>query len=193
MKPAKSTAALAAMMLGAALLPCSGQQIGAHPAVTAAPPPVATPATVTPPETHQALDPDYVIGPGDNLDVNVFNEPKFSASGLPVRPDGMISIALIGDLPAAGLTPTQLAAEITSRLKKDIMDPNVTVSVLGMNSRRIYLVGEVGKVGPLPMTSGMNPIQAISTAGGPGTLCQSQAHLRFENSLRQATEDSVQL
>lgn len=168
MRSATSTAA-AAMLLGIAISPCWSQGIGTHPVVTATPPQSSTQATpATTPETHQATDPDYVIGAGDNLDVNVFNEPKFSSSSLPVRPDGMISIALIGDITAAGLTPTQLGAEITSRLKKLITDPNVTVSVLAINSKRIYLVGEVGKVGPLPMTAGMNPLQAISTAGGPG-------------------------
>ena len=158
-----------ALLFGAATLPCQSQQIGAHPVITATPPqtsPAPTPAAS--PDTHGALDPDYVIGSGDNLDVNVFNEPKFSSANLPVRPDGMISIALIGDISAAGLTPTQLGAEITSRLKKLITDPNVTVSVLAINSKRIYLVGEVSKVGPLPMTPGMTPLQAIATAGGPG-------------------------
>ena len=168
MNSAKPIAA-AAILLGTAVLSCQGQQIGAHPVVTVPPAQTAAPtAPVAPPDIHSSLDPDYVIGPGDSLEVNVFNEPKFSSSNLPVRPDGMISIALVGDIPAAGMTPTQLGAEITSRLKKDIMDPNVTVSVLAINSKRIYMVGEIGRVGPLPMTPGMNPLQAISTAGGPG-------------------------
>ncbi len=160
---------VAGVLLGITVLPCWAQQIGARPVVTATPAQTsAAPAPAATPATHQTLDPDYVIGPSDTLEVNVFNEPKFSSSSLPVRPDGMISIALIGDIPAAGMTPTQLGAEITSRLKKLITDPNVTVSVLGINSKRIYLVGEIGKVGPLPMTPGMDPLQAISTAGGPG-------------------------
>ena len=166
MKSAKPIAA-AAFFLGTAVLSCQGQGIGAHPVVTVPPPQTSTPAPA-PAQARQPLDPDYVIGPGDSLEVNVFNEPKFSSSNLPVRPDGMISIALIGDVPAAGMTPTQLGAEVTSRLKKLITDPNVTVSLLAINSKRIYLVGEIGKVGPLPMTAGMDPLQAISTAGGPG-------------------------
>ena len=108
-----------------------------------------------------------MIGPGDSLDVNVFNEPKFSGK-LPVRPDGMITVSLVGDIMASGYTPMQLSAEITSRLRKLITDPSVTVAVLDINSKRVYLVGEVGKVGPMPMTPGMNPMQAIATAGGLG-------------------------
>lgn len=147
-----------------------GQQIGTKPVVTPVQPQdSSTPAPSSPaaPTTNEALDPNYVIGAGDTIEVNVFNEPKFSGA-LPVRPDGMISITLVGDIPAAGFSPMQLAAEITSRLKKLITDPNVTVSVTGINSKRIYLVGEVGHVGPMAMTPGMTPLQAIATAGGPG-------------------------
>ena len=79
----------------------------------------------------------------------------------------MISLVLIGDLKAAGRTPTQLSADITDRLKKYIQDPSVTVAVTAVNSQRIYMVGEVGHVGPVPMTPGMTPLQAISAAGGP--------------------------
>jgi polysaccharide export outer membrane protein len=108
----------------------------------------------------------YVIGPDDNIQVNVWNEPKVSGS-LPVRPDGMISLPLIGDMPAAGRTPMVLATEITKRLEKLINDPDVTVSVLGVNSKHVYMVGNIGKVGPLNMTPGMTILQAIVTAGGP--------------------------
>ena len=125
------------------------------------------------PAPKGTTDPDYVIGPGDDIDVNVFNEPKFSGR-LPVRPDGMISVALVGDITASGFTPMQLSAEIASRLKKLITDPSVTVSVLAINSKRIYLVGEVGHVGPLAMTPGMTPLQAIATAGGLGPYANAK-------------------
>ncbi len=164
-------------LLGPSALTGHGQQMGTKPAVTVAPPQAtapAEPATTAPIAVPKGgVDPDYVIGPSDTLEVNVFNEPKFSGS-LPVRPDGMISIALLGDIPAAGFTPMQLGAEIGSRLKKLITDPSVTVSVLSINSKRIYLVGEVGKVGPLPMTPGMTPLQAIATAGGPGPYANTK-------------------
>ncbi len=86
---------------------------------------------------------------------------------LPVRPDGMISLVLIGDLKAAGKTPTELSGDIRQRLKKYIQDPSVTVAVTAVNSQRIFMVGEVGHVGPISMSPGMTPLQAISAAGGP--------------------------
>ena len=149
--------------------PMMAQQMETKPVVTAAPSqaPSPVPAPPTGVVPKGPVDPDYVIGPGDTLEINVFNEPKFSGK-LPVRPDGMISITLVGDITASGYTPMQLGQEITSRLKKLITDPSVTVSVLEINSKRIYLVGEIGHVGPLSMTPGMTPLQAIATAGGPG-------------------------
>lgn len=107
----------------------------------------------------------YVIGPQDSLQVTVWKEPTLSGT-IPVRPDGMISLVLVGDIPAAGLTPTALSTDISQRLKKYIQDPVVTVVVLGVNSQRVFLVGEVGKVGPIMMTPGMTPLQAIVSAGG---------------------------
>jgi polysaccharide export outer membrane protein len=107
----------------------------------------------------------YIIGPEDSLQVTVWKEPTLSGA-VPVRPDGMISMVLVGDLPAAGLTPMALSADISQRLKKYIQDPVVTVVVLGVNSQRIFMVGEVGHVGPLMLTPGMTALQAIVTAGG---------------------------
>ena len=125
--------------------------------------PAQTPGTPAP----AAADARYVIGAEDVLQITVWNEPKMSGA-LPVRPDGMISIALIGDLPAAGRTPAQLGNDITEKAKKVIRDPNVTVVVTAVNSQKVFLVGEVGKVGPIALTPGMTPLQAIATAGGPG-------------------------
>ncbi len=79
----------------------------------------------------------------------------------------MISLVLIGDLKAAGKTPTQLSDDIAQRLKKYIQDPSVTVAVTAVNSQRIFMVGEIGHVGPVSMSPGMTPLQAISSAGGP--------------------------
>ena len=109
----------------------------------------------------------YVIGPDDMLQVTVWREPSLSGS-LPVRPDGMISLVLIGDLKAAGRTPMQLSSDITLRLKRYIQDPVVSVAVTADTSQRVFLVGQVGKVGPISMSPGMTPLQAISAAGGPG-------------------------
>lgn len=108
----------------------------------------------------------YIIGADDNLQITVWREPSLSGM-LPVRPDGMISLVLIGDLKAAGKTPTELSGDIRQRLKKYIQDPSVTVAVTAVNSQRIFMVGEIGHVGPISMSPGMTPLQAISAAGGP--------------------------
>jgi len=84
---------------------------------------------------------------------------------LPVRPDGKISLPLLDDVQAAGLTPKQLAESLTEKLKKYVADPRVTVVVIAINSKRIYLVGEVTKSGPLPMLPNMTVLQALSSAG----------------------------
>lgn len=108
--------------------------------------------------------PAYVIGPEDSLHVAVWKEPDLSAT-LPVRPDGKISLPLLNDVQAAGLTPLQLAASLTEKLKKYIADPRVTVVVAQINSKRIYLVGEVLHAGATPMLPNMTVLQALSSAG----------------------------
>jgi polysaccharide export outer membrane protein len=107
----------------------------------------------------------YVIGASDLVTVTVWKEEKLSGSLL-VRPDGMISMPLLGDVQASGLTPLQLADQIARKLKKFIQDPNVSVVLNQINSKKIYLLGEVGKKGPLEMTPGMTLLEAIASAGG---------------------------
>ncbi len=109
--------------------------------------------------------PDYVIGPNDSLEMNVWKEPTLSGPQ-PVRPDGMISMSLIGDLQAAGLTPMQLSTAVAGRLKQYINSPLVTVTVLAVNSKKIFLLGEILKPGELPLSPGMTPLQAIASSGG---------------------------
>src|SRR5580700_9497079 len=87
-------------------------------------------------------DPNYVIGAQDVLDINVWKEPDVSRV-VPVRPDGKISLPLLNDVQAAGLTPAQLAAQITESLKKYVTSPQVTVIVATINSQRVYILGEV--------------------------------------------------
>lgn len=115
----------------------------------------------------------YIIGAEDTLQITVWKEPTLSGT-VPVRPDGRISLVLLGDLQAAGMTPMQLAADITERLKKYIQDPSVSVVVLAVNSQRIFVIGEVGHVGPVMMTAGMTPLQAIATAGGLSPFANSK-------------------
>lgn len=107
----------------------------------------------------------YVIGPSDVLTVTVWREQTLSGSIL-VRPDGMISMALLGDVRASGLTPLQLADQIALKLKKYYQDPKVSVVVTQIHSKTVFILGEVNKKGPVDMTPGMTLLEAISSAGG---------------------------
>jgi len=107
---------------------------------------------------------DYVIGSDDVLHISVWKEPEMDVT-LPVRPDGKISIALLDDVQAAGLTPMQLGNSLKEKLKKYIADPRVTVVVTAMNSQRIYVLGEVVHTGPMVLMPHMTVLQALSTAG----------------------------
>jgi polysaccharide biosynthesis/export protein len=108
--------------------------------------------------------PEYVIGPEDVLHIAVWKEADLTAT-LPVRPDGKISLPLLNDVQASGMTPQQLAASVTEKLRKYIADPRVTVVVTAINSKRIYLVGEVVHAGATPMLPSMTVLQALSSAG----------------------------
>ena len=106
----------------------------------------------------------YVIGADDTLSISVWKEPDLTAT-LPVRADGMISLPLLNDVQAAGLTPMQLAASITEKLKKYVSDPRVTVTVTQMNSQRVYVTGEVMHSGAMNLTPDMTVLQALASAG----------------------------
>ena len=123
-------------------------------------------AATRPPETAQETGaaPDYVIGADDTLHISVWKEPDLSEQ-LPVRPDGKISMPLLNDITAAGLTPLQLKDQITEKLKKYIADPRVTVVVVAMNSRRIFVTGEVVHSGPITLLPHMTVLQALAQAG----------------------------
>jgi polysaccharide export outer membrane protein len=126
-------------------------------------------------------DPSYVIGPQDVLNIAVWKEPDFSST-TPVRPDGKISMPLLGDVEAAGKTPAQLEQDLTVRLKKYIDDPRVTVIVTSINSKRVYILGEVNHPGTINMSPDMTVLQALSAAGGPTAYANTKkiAILRTE-------------
>ncbi len=110
-------------------------------------------------------DPNYVIGPQDTLEISVWKETDLSRT-VPVRPDGKISLPLLNDVQAAGLTPTQLRAQIAEKLKKYVTEPQVTVVVTVINSQRVFMLGEIARPGAYPLLPGMSVLQAISSAGG---------------------------
>jgi polysaccharide export outer membrane protein len=118
-------------------------------------------------------DAEYVIGTEDVLQINVWKESDISGS-VPVRPDGKISLPLLSDVQAAGLTPVQLASEISQRLKQFITEPHVTVTVTAMNSRRAYVMGQVTRQGAVPLVSNLTVLQALSSAGGPAPFANTK-------------------
>ena len=111
-----------------------------------------------------AIDSTYIIGPEDVLHVAVWKESDLTVTE-PVRADGKISLPLLNDVQAAGLTPMQLADSLTERLKKFVADPRVTVVVTAINSKKIYLIGEIGHAGAMSLTPNMTVMQALASAG----------------------------
>lgn len=116
-------------------------------------------------EPIPATDATYKIGPQDMLRIDVWKEPDISRT-IPVRPDGKVSLPLLNDVQAAGLTSMELAGVIREGLTKYITNPQVTVTVTEINSRRVYCTGEVLKPGALSLLPNMTALQAISSCGG---------------------------
>jgi len=119
-------------------------------------------ANVAPASAH---DNTFVIGAGDVLAVNVWKEPDISRS-VPVRPDGKISLSLVGEVQAAGRTPLRLEQDIAAKLKNYISDPTVTVIVQQINSEKFNILGQVAKPGTYPLASAATVLDAIAIAGG---------------------------
>jgi polysaccharide biosynthesis/export protein len=128
--------------------------------------PVAPSPTALPAQEDEVLGQDYVIGPEDSVEVQVWKNPDLSRT-VTVRPDGKISLPLIGDVPAAGQTATQLTEAVTEKLKTYYREPaQVTVIVNQVNSYVIYVLGEVKTQGKQVVRSGTTFLQAVSLAGG---------------------------
>ena len=132
---------------------------------TTPPQSVNTPTSVGKPPVPQTLPKDYVIGAEDVLSIVFWNAKELSAEVL-VRPDGKISLPLLNDLPAAGLTPEQLAESIAQIGTKFVRDSGATVIVKEIHSRKAYVIGEVARPGPLQLGSETNVMHAIGEAGG---------------------------
>lgn len=107
----------------------------------------------------------YVIGAEDVLFVSVWREPEFTRQVV-VRPDGKISLNLISDVQAAGLTPEQLGGRVKEALQKIMNTPDVSISVIQVNSKKYYMNGEIGRPGPYPMPVPVTILEALSNAGG---------------------------
>ena len=129
-------------------------------------PPAQVPATNRPAATGVELPPEFVIGPEDVLSINFWRDADMTRDEVAVRPDGRITLPLIGDVNAAGLTPEQLKAEIEKAASKYQKDPSVTVSVRQINSRKVFITGNVTNPGPHALTGPRTVMQLIAMAGG---------------------------
>jgi polysaccharide export outer membrane protein len=109
--------------------------------------------------------PEYVIGPNDTLSILFWRDKDMSADVV-VRPDGNITLPLLNDIQAAGLTPDQLRDRILTEARRFIEDPSPTVVVKEINSRKVFITGQVEKPGPYTISSPMTVLQLIAISGG---------------------------
>ncbi len=146
--------------------------------------PAAPSAAAAPQKLPEGVTPseDYVIGPDDAL-VVVFWRDKDMTTEVVVRPDGKITLPLINDIQAAGLTPEQLRVKIQAAASRYIEDPNTSVVVKQINSRKVFIAGQVGKPGPYSLSGPMTVLQLIAMAGGLTEFAEKKkiAIIRTEN------------
>jgi polysaccharide export outer membrane protein len=137
-------------------------QTAASGSSSAAVSPAASPPSIPVGVTAPA---DYIIGPEDQLSI-VFWRDKDLSSDVVVRPDGKISLPLLNDVQAGGLTPEQLRHSVTEEAKRYVEDPTASVVVRQINSRRVFITGEVEKPGTYPLAGSTTVLQLLATAGG---------------------------
>ncbi len=154
-----------ALLLGILTSLALAQTATPTPADTSKPAQPAATDNLPKPATTSIRPDSYVIGAEDTLTVYVWKEPDMSKT-IPVRPDGMISLPLIGEIRAAGYTPVQLQDVLAESMKKLISDPQVTVVVEKIGSLNFNIVGEVNHPGYFPLTRRMTVLDAIAMAGG---------------------------
>jgi polysaccharide biosynthesis/export protein len=135
-------------------------------ALFAAAPQAAGPDDKKPaPQPPAAASEDYRVGPGDKLRIEVYKDPQLSQS-VQVRPDGKITLPLIGDMEATGRTPLELRDAITKSLKEFITNPTVTVIVVEALASQVFVMGEVSKPGPVQIYGPTTIVQVLAMAGG---------------------------
>ena len=114
----------------------------------------------------------YQIGIEDELQITVWREPELSVQSAVVRPDGMITMPLANDIPVVGLTTRELQAQLTEKLKAFVNEPQVTVIVRNIRSRRVYLIGEVSRAGAFPLNGRKTVLQLLAESGGLGPFAK---------------------
>ena len=145
-------------------------------------PPTPPEAVTAAQQAPGANDPSYVVGPDDVLSVVFWELPAHSAEVV-VRPDGKITLPLLNDITAAGLTPDQLRTSIATAAAKYIREPTVSVIVKQINSRKVFVSGQVARPGPYSITAPTTVLQLLALAGGPTEFAKKKkiAVMRIEN------------
>lgn len=111
----------------------------------------------------------YLIGPGDSLGINIWKEPTLSG-GVKVRPDGYITLPLINELQVTGMTTSQLRKALEDKYREFTVDPFVTISITAIASTEVFMVGQIGRQGAIPLTGNETVFQVLTKAGGPGVF-----------------------
>jgi polysaccharide export outer membrane protein len=139
--------------LAVATVPTAGQQVADSASASGggAPTPVAS---------------TYIVGAADVLRITIWKQPEISQSGVVVRPDGIISVPLVGEVKVSGMTPVQIEATLVEDLKQYVNEPRVTVTVAEIGSKMVYVTGEVQHPGAYPLVGPLDILQVIAKAGG---------------------------
>lgn len=124
-------------------------------------------------QTAPKIGADFVLGTEDMLSINVWHEAELSRT-VQVRPDGKVSLPLVGEVVASGLTPAQLQEKLTKELEAYISHPEVTVIVQEVRSQKINIVGQVNRPGTFPLVKPMTVLDALAQAGGFGTFAKQK-------------------
>jgi polysaccharide export outer membrane protein len=170
-----ANALVTAVALLAAAAPCAAQSKNSKTvAAKENAPVVPTKAAAPAPAAPVVVPAEYIIGSDDVMKVDFWRDKELSSESVTVRPDGKISLPLINELQAAGLTPAQLRDRIVEAAKSYVEDPVVTVEVKAINSRKVFITGEVRKPGPYPLTGTLSVLQLISIAGGLGDYAKGE-------------------
>jgi polysaccharide export outer membrane protein len=161
------------------MLPIASPDLRAQQPTTAENPPKSqeksTPKADSTAQNAPGVDPNtYHIGLDDQLMISVWKEPELSSTVV-VRPDGMITLPLINDVHVVGMKPTELQQLLIEKLKPFVSVPQVTVIVQGIKSRKVFLVGQVGKQGEYQLEGGETVLQLLAAAGGMGPFAKSNS------------------
>jgi polysaccharide export outer membrane protein len=159
--------AFSGILLGQMPAPSQASRGTSTAAVTILPAPPA-------PSSSKADDGGFVIGNDDVLSINVWKEPDFSQK-IQVRSDGKISLPLLGEVQATGLTPLQLEQDLTAKLRNYITKPEVTVMVEQINSKKFNILGQVVKPGSYSLAIAPTIVDAIAIAGGPRDFAKQKS------------------